>query len=67
LLFATDLPDYWVNIEKTLERKIQALGQHKSQVAQWPNWAEWMRKRAETVGASQGIKYAEAFKRLILS
>jgi len=67
LLFATDSPDYWVNIEKTLEKKIQALGRHKSQVAQWPNWAEWMRKRAETAGASQGIKYAEAFKRLVLS
>ncbi len=67
LLFATDSPDYWVNIEKTIEKKIQALGRHKSQVAQWPNWSEWMRKRAETAGAVQGIKYAEAFKRLVLS
>jgi LmbE family N-acetylglucosaminyl deacetylase len=66
LLFATDSPDYWVNIEKTIEKKIQALGRHKSQVAQWPNWAEWMKKRAETAGAPQGIKYAESFKRLIL-
>jgi LmbE family N-acetylglucosaminyl deacetylase len=67
LLFASDAADYWVDIEKTIEKKIQALGQHKSQVAQWPNWAEWMRKRAEAAGSSQGIKYAEAFKRLILS
>jgi LmbE family N-acetylglucosaminyl deacetylase len=67
LLFASDVADYWVNIEKTIARKIRALGQHKSQVAQWPNWEEWLRKRAETAGASRGIKYAEAFKRLILS
>jgi LmbE family N-acetylglucosaminyl deacetylase len=67
LLFASDVADYWVNIEKTIARKIRALGQHKSQVALWPNWEEWLRKRAETTGASQGIKYAEAFKRLILS
>ena len=60
--------DYLVNlVEKTIEKKVRALGRHQSQVAQWPNWAEWMRKRAETAGASQGIKYAEAFKRLILS
>ncbi len=67
LLFASDSPDYWVDIGKNIEKKIQALGQHKSQVAQWPNWADWMRKRAETAGASKGIKYAEAFKRLMLS
>jgi LmbE family N-acetylglucosaminyl deacetylase len=67
LLFASDAADCWVNIEKTIERKILALGQHKTQVAQWPNWAEWMRKRAEAAGAPQGIKYAEAFKRLFLS
>jgi LmbE family N-acetylglucosaminyl deacetylase len=67
LLFASDAADYWVNIEKTIARKIRALGQHKSQVAQWPNWEEWMRKRAETAGASQGMHYAEAYKRLILS
>jgi LmbE family N-acetylglucosaminyl deacetylase len=67
LLFATDAPDYWVDIEKTIARKIGALGRHQSQVAQWPNWAEWMRKRAETAGAPKGIKFAEAFKRLVLS
>jgi LmbE family N-acetylglucosaminyl deacetylase len=67
LLFASDSPDYWVDIGKTIEMKIRALGRHKSQVAQWPNWAEWMRKRAEAAGASQGIKYAEAFKKLVLN
>jgi hypothetical protein len=35
-------------------------------VKRWPNWEEWMRKRAQDAGASQGLKYAEAFKRLIL-
>jgi hypothetical protein len=47
--------------------KIKALGQHQSQVIQWPKWEEWLRKRAENAGASQGIKYAEPFKRLVLS
>jgi len=67
LLFASDSPDYWVNIERTIEKKIRALGRHKSQVAQWADWAAWMRKRAEAAGAPQGIQYAEAFKKLVLS
>ncbi len=66
LLFASDQPDFWVDIERTIERKISALGQHRSQVKRWPNWEEWIRKRAQDAGASQGLKYAEAFKRLIL-
>jgi len=66
LLFASDQPDFWVDIGGTIERKISALGQHRSQVKRWPNWEEWMRKRARDAGASQGLKYAEAFKQLIL-
>jgi len=66
LLFASDQPDFWVDIGGTIERKISALGHHRSQVMRWPNWEEWMRKRAQDAGASQGLKYAEAFKRLIL-
>jgi LmbE family N-acetylglucosaminyl deacetylase len=66
LLFASDLPDFWVDIERTIDKKIRALGRHRSQVGQWPNWEDWMRKRAQDAGASQGLNYAEAFKRLIL-
>jgi LmbE family N-acetylglucosaminyl deacetylase len=66
LLFASDQPDFWVDIGGTMAKKIAALGQHQSQVIQWPRWEEWMRRRAQDAGASQGLKYAEAFKRLIL-
>ncbi len=67
LLFSSDQPDLWVDIGKTLDLKIRALGEHQSQVILWPKWEEWLRKRAENAGASQGIKYAEPFKRLVLS
>ena len=67
LLFSSDQPDFWVDIGKTLDMKIKALGEHQSQVIQWPKWEEWLRKRAENAGAPQGIKYAEPFKRLVLS
>lgn len=66
LLFASDQPDFWVDIGGTIEKKIKALGHHRSQVAQWPQWEEWMRKRAQDAGASHSLKYAEPFKRLIL-
>lgn len=66
LLFASDQPDLWMDISSTVEKKIKALGQHESQVVQWPNWEERMKTRAEAAGAPQGMKYAEAFKRLIL-
>jgi LmbE family N-acetylglucosaminyl deacetylase len=66
LLFASDQPDYWVDIGPTMEKKIKALGRHQSQVIQWPQWEERMRQRAETAGAAQGLKFAEPFKRLIL-
>ncbi len=66
LLYASDQPDFWVDIGGTIDKKIKALGQHQSQVVQWPQWEEWMRKRAQDVGASQGWKYAEPFKRLVL-
>ena len=66
LLFASDQPDYWVDIGPTMEKKIKALGRHRSQVIQWPQWEEWLRQRAETAGAAQGLKFAEPFKRLIL-
>ena len=66
LLFASDQPDFWVDIGGTIDKKTKALGHHHSQVAQWPNWEERFRKRAQDVGASQGLKYAEPFKRLVL-
>jgi len=67
LLFASENPDYWVDIEPTLEKKVRALGQHRSQVSQWPKWEEWLRKRAENAASSQGLKFAEPFKRLVVS
>jgi LmbE family N-acetylglucosaminyl deacetylase len=66
LLFASDQPDFWMDIGATIDKKTKALGHHHSQVAQWPNWEERFRKRAQDAGASQGLKYAEPFKRLVL-
>lgn len=66
LLFASDQPDLWIDIGAAIDRKVKALGHHETQVAQWGRWQEWLRKRARDAGASQGLKYAEQFKRLVL-
>ncbi len=67
LLFASDQPDFHVDITSTIDRKLKALGLHESQVGQWGNWKDRIRQRAEAAGESQGLKYAEAFKKLILT
>ena len=67
LLFASDQPDFYVDITSSIDRKLKTLGLHESQVGQWGNWKDRIRQRAEAAGESQGVKYAEAFKKLILT
>jgi len=59
--------DYFVDITKTLDLKLQSLKKHKSQVAKpgaaW-DYEKWMRKRHRDVGKKAGYTYAESFKRI---
>ncbi|HYM66479.1 MAG TPA: PIG-L deacetylase family protein [Patescibacteria group bacterium] len=59
--------DYLVDITPTLDRKIQALHKHKSQVAkpgqEW-DFEKFMRKRHADIGKRGGFRYAESFKRI---
>lgn len=59
--------DYLIDITPTLERKIEALNKHRSQIAK-PG-REWdiekmLRKRHREVGKRAGYRYAESFKRI---
>ena len=59
--------EYLVDISSTLDRKIEALKKHKSQVAKpGKEWAfeKWLRKRHREVGQRGGYRYAESFKRI---
>ncbi|MGZ9222680.1 MAG: PIG-L deacetylase family protein [Anaerolineales bacterium] len=61
----TDKVNTWVDITDTLDLKIKALLQHVSQVD--PNEVEkWMREWAEEEAKGQEMKYAEAYKVMIL-
>jgi LmbE family N-acetylglucosaminyl deacetylase len=65
-IHGTDKVNTWVDITETLDFKIKALQQHVSQVD--PNEVEkWMREWAEEEAKGQEMKYAEAYKVMILS
>ena len=58
--FASDNPNYYVDITSTIEKKIAALLAHTSQIRA-EGIAERVRARAAAVGAEIGVQYAEAF------
>ncbi len=60
-------PDTWIDIEATLERKIDALFCHASQLTETGDWfREFLRSSAEDAGRVAGVRFAEAFRRLDL-
>lgn len=58
--FASDQPNYYVDISSTLDQKIAALQCHRSQLGD-RQVADMMRARAAAVGQEVGLAAAEAF------
>jgi LmbE family N-acetylglucosaminyl deacetylase len=66
-LFWTDAPDHWEDVSEVLERRLEALKQHDSQVnGRWEDIAQRIRQGAKEAGEAHGCAYAEAFKLLRL-
>lgn len=64
-LSGTFEPNCWVDIESTIEAKIDALFTHASQLVETGEWfRQFLRERAEDAGAQAGVRYAEGFRRL---
>ena len=65
-LFQTDQPDFYIDITETLDRKIEAIRQHRTQTA---HSGDVMMKRvkewAERAGKEAGAPLAEGFKAII--
>jgi LmbE family N-acetylglucosaminyl deacetylase len=60
-------PNCWVDITETLERKIDALFSHESQLTETGDWfREFLRTSAEDAGRVAGVRYAEGFRRISL-
>lgn len=67
-LSGTHAPDVWIDIGTTLERKIDALFCHASQLVETGEWfREFLRASAEAAGAASGVRYAESFRRIDLA
>ncbi|MBN1217923.1 MAG: PIG-L family deacetylase [Anaerolineae bacterium] len=66
LVFGTANPDTWVDISDTLDLKIEALRQHASQFPDGWDPADMLREWAAEGGRNIGVKYAEAYKRIVL-
>ena len=61
-------PNCWIDISDQLERKIDALFCHASQLVEAGDWfRDFLRERAEAGGRTAGVRYAEGFRRLTLS
>ncbi len=65
-LWGSDQPNVLVDITETIEQKIEALKLHRSQVGDAANLPERVKMRAAQVGEAYGLKYAEAFRRIIM-
>jgi LmbE family N-acetylglucosaminyl deacetylase len=68
LLSGTLEPDVWIDIGAALDRKVDALLCHASQVGSDTRIiGEIVRSRAEEAGQHAGVRYAEAFRRVRLA
>jgi LmbE family N-acetylglucosaminyl deacetylase len=67
-LSGTFEPNVWVDVGATLERKIEALFCHASQLVETGDWfRDFLRDSAIDAGRLAGVQYAEAFRRIALA
>ncbi len=66
-LSGTFEPNVWIDIAATLDRKIEALFCHGSQLEATGEWfREFLRESAEAAGSAAGTTYAEGFRRILI-
>jgi LmbE family N-acetylglucosaminyl deacetylase len=64
-LHGSEKADVWVDISTTIDTKVAALRQHKSQLGEW-DVNQAMREWAASSGKEQGLAFAESFRRMVL-
>ncbi len=63
-LFSTHQPNHWVDVSDYMEKKLEALHCHTSQVSDSVD--EIVRQRASITGVEHGYKYGESFHHMAL-
>lgn len=61
-LYGSEVPDTFVDISETVDRKVDALKAHQSQVGDGEHLLARISERSAEVGRERGIAHAEAFK-----
>ncbi len=65
-LWGTDQPNVLVDITETIEDKVEALKLHVTQVGEALELADRVMTRSAQIGEAYGIKYAEAYRRVVM-
>ncbi len=65
-LFWSERPDAWVDIGASLDRKLAALAEHRSQIHDWERLAGRIREWAADEGAPIGADAAEALRVIVI-
>ena len=65
-LFWSDKPDTWVDVRATLQRKLDALAEHRSQIHDPDALATRIRAWATEEGASIGVAAAEGLRLIVI-
>jgi LmbE family N-acetylglucosaminyl deacetylase len=66
-LSGTFEPNVTIDVTTTLDRKIEALFCHASQLEETGDWfREFLRESAEAAGRGEGVTYAEVFRRIVI-
>jgi LmbE family N-acetylglucosaminyl deacetylase len=59
-------PRLIVDISETIERKLEAIRCHASQIADFKDFEVRMRNRAAILGKEKGYSYAEGFDQIVV-
>jgi LmbE family N-acetylglucosaminyl deacetylase len=62
--FAAAQPNVWIDVEPTFDRKLKALGCHRSQIKEPEAMAQMVRSWFAEWGQEKGMAYAERFRQL---
>ncbi len=65
-LFNTDVPNHWVDVSKTFERRLRALRLHTSQNVYGDDSVRYLTEQVRAAGEKAGCQYAEEFHRMVI-